>query len=80
MPYGNTWRTHRKLFHRFFNPSVEHQFDDKIYQAVNVFLHRLTESPERFLKHAHLYVGPHLILALPRAHHIRFDWEASLGP
>jgi hypothetical protein len=44
--------------HRFFNPSLADQFDDKIYKAVNVFLHRLSESPERFLKHAHLYVNP----------------------
>jgi hypothetical protein len=58
MPYGNLWRTHRRLIHRFFNPSVADQFDDKIYKAINVFLHRLSESPERFLKHAHLYVNP----------------------
>ncbi|KAF9646526.1 cytochrome P450 [Thelephora ganbajun] len=57
MPYGNTWRIHRKLFHRFFNVSVADQFDDKIHKAVNVFLHRLSESPERFLKHAHFLTG-----------------------
>ena len=56
MHYNNTWRNHRRLFHRFFNVSVAHQFDDKIYKAVNVFLHRLSESPERFLKHVHLCV------------------------
>jgi hypothetical protein len=54
MPYGNTWRIHRKLFHRFFNVSTADQFDDKIYKAVDVFLHRLLKSPDRFLKHAHL--------------------------
>ncbi len=57
MSYGNLWRTHRRLFHRFFNVSVVDQFDDKIHKAVNVFLHRLSESPERFLKHIHLYVS-----------------------
>jgi hypothetical protein len=58
MPYGNLWRTHRRLIHRFFNPSVADQFDDKIYKAVIAFLHLLSESPECFLKHAHLYVNP----------------------
>jgi cytochrome P450 len=58
MPYGNLWRTHRRLMHRFFGPSVADQFDDKIQKAVNVFLHRLSESPEHFLNHAHLYVNP----------------------
>jgi len=57
MHYGNTWRIHRRLFHRFFNISVADQFDDKIHNAIDVFLHRLSESPERFLKHVHLYVG-----------------------
>lgn len=64
MHYGNTWRAHRKLFHRFFNVSVADQFDDKIYKAVNAFLRRLSESPDCFLKHVHLWVGPLLILAL----------------
>ncbi|KAF9645509.1 CyP450 monooxygenase [Thelephora ganbajun] len=52
MPYGSTWRRHRKLFHRFFNIPAVDQFDDKIYKAVDVFLRRLSESPERFLNHA----------------------------
>ena len=56
MQYDSTWRNHRRLFHRFFNVSVADQFDDKIYNASNVFLHRLSESPERFLKHVHLCV------------------------
>ena len=57
MGYGDLWNTHRQLFRRFFDPSAVDQFDDKIHKAVNVFLHRLSETPERFLKHAHLYVG-----------------------
>ena len=57
MSYGSTWRVHRKLFHHFFNISVADQFDDKIHNAVNAFLRRLSESPERFLKHAHLCVN-----------------------
>ena len=58
MPYGNLWRIHRRLMNRFFNPSVVNRFYDEIYKAVNVFLRRLSESPERFLKHAHLCVSP----------------------
>ena len=58
MGYGETWRIHRKLFHRFFNVAAADQYDDKIEKAVNVLLCRLSESPERFLKHVHLYVGP----------------------
>lgn len=57
MPYGDTWRIHRRLFHRFFNISVADRFDESICKAVNTFLHRLFESPERFLKHVHFLTG-----------------------
>ena len=84
MPYGETWRIHRKLFHKFFNPAVSDQYDDKILHVVNVFLRRLSESPERFLKHAHLYVRSSLFaltLSLSQAHCIlfRFFGEALRG-
>ena len=69
MEYGNTWRIHRRLCYRFFSTSVADQFDDKIREAVSVFLHRLSESPERLLKHADLYAGPRSTLVLSRAHH-----------
>ena len=78
MRYGNLWRTSRRLFHRFFNISAASQFDDKIHKAVNVFLHRLSDSPERFLKHAHLYVNPCSIIGMAQAHCTHFGLEASL--
>ena len=73
MQYGNTWRIHRRLFHRFFNTSAAGQFDDKIHKEIGVFLRRLSESPKRFLKHAHLYVrSPISILELARLTHLAF--------
>ena len=75
MHYGSVWRVHRRLMHRFFNPSVADEFDDKIHRAVNVFLRRLVDSPERFLNHAELYVGPRSILAPSWAHYVPFDFE-----
>lgn len=57
MPYGDAWRKNRKLFHRFFNITAVKQYDEKIYEAMNVFLNRLSESPERFLKHVHFLTG-----------------------
>jgi len=78
MRYGNLWRTNRRLFHRFFNVSVASQFDHKIHKAMDVFLHRLTESPERFLKHIHLYASPHLITTFYWAHCTLLGWEVLL--
>jgi len=63
MHYSSAWRIQRRLFHRFFNISVVDQFD-KIREAVSVFLHRLIESPERFLSHTQLYVSLHLTRSL----------------
>ena len=79
MRYGDLWRIHRRLFHRFFNVSAANQFDDKIHTAVNVFLRRLSGSPECFLKHAHLCVGSRPIFASSRAHHMLFGWKALLA-
>lgn len=78
MPYGSIWRMHRRLFHRFFNVAVADLFDDKIEKAVNVFAHRLFESPERFLDHTRLYVTPSSTLLLFWTYPTRFpgkpDW------
>ncbi|KAF9645498.1 CyP450 monooxygenase [Thelephora ganbajun] len=74
MPYGNAWRVHRRLLHRFFNASVVNQFDDKIHKAVNVFLHRLSESPERFLKHVRFLTGS---LALSVAYGLNVGSESE---
>ena len=54
------------LLQRFGHESI----DDKIHEAVNAFIRRLSESPDkRFLKYAYLYVGPRSTLVLSRAHH-----------
>ena len=79
MHYGNLWRVHRRLMHRFFNGSVVDMFDDKMHQAVNVFLRRLIESPERCLNHAELYVSSGFILAMPRTHHAPFLFGSLAG-
>jgi len=76
---GNLWRAHRRLFNRFFNASAVNQFDDKVHKAVNGFLRRLSESPERFLSHVHLCVSPRSTLALSQAYHMPFAWEALPG-
>ena len=56
MPYGNRWRTHRRLFHRFFNISAVEQFDPRLFKGIRDFLRRLAESPADFADHTRLYV------------------------
>ena len=57
MPYGNRWRTHRRLFHRFFNVSTVERFDPRLFKGIRSFLKRLAESPEDFADHTRLYVA-----------------------
>jgi len=55
MPYGNRWRTHRRLFHRFFNVSAVDRFDSRLFKGIRDFPGRLADSPEDFADHTRLY-------------------------
>ena len=56
MPYGNRWRIHRRLFHRFFNASAIERLDPQLFKGIRRFLRQLAESPEDFADHTRLYV------------------------
>ncbi|KAF9646882.1 cytochrome P450 [Thelephora ganbajun] len=63
MPYGNRWRTNRRLFHRFFNISAVERLDPRLFRGIRGFLRRLAESPEDFADHTRL-LGGSLILSI----------------
>jgi len=56
LPYGNRWRIHRRLFHKFFNVSAVERFDPRLFKGIRDFLRRLAEFPEDFADHTRLYV------------------------
>jgi hypothetical protein len=48
IPYENGWRTHRRLFHRFFSVSTVERFDPRLFKGTHDFLRRLADFPESY--------------------------------
>ena len=69
MPYGTSWRQHRKVFHQYFYPNAAAEYIPKQLSEARKTLLRIVERPEEFRDHIRLYVsldsmGP-FILFLP---------------
>ncbi|KAI0092433.1 CyP450 monooxygenase [Irpex rosettiformis] len=45
MPYGNRWRSIRRMFHQYFNQTVTPNYRDKQTKEVYAFLRRCLEQP-----------------------------------
>ena len=56
MPYGDEWRDHSRIFHRFFNPRVTKTYVPRIDREVKATLVRLARTPEHFFEHFRQYV------------------------
>lgn len=54
MPYGQRWRTHRKLFHEFINISTVGNYDSNQIKVVSNFLVNLHREPKAFREHIEL--------------------------
>ncbi len=51
---GETWRKHRKEFHRFFSVASVARYNDLIEIGARQFLRKLLETPAVFSEHAQL--------------------------
>ena len=51
MPYGLSWRRHRKSFHEYFHSNVVTKYLPIQNQATREFLRRLLVRPDDFLEH-----------------------------
>ncbi|TFK64565.1 cytochrome P450 [Pluteus cervinus] len=51
MPYGERWKTHRRLFHRQFQQSVAHRFWPLQLTEAHDLIRRLLHSPENLIDH-----------------------------
>jgi len=54
MPYGDRWRTRRRLCHEVLNGGLIGSFDSHRYKYIYRFLSRLLEAPESFFQEAEL--------------------------
>ena len=68
--YGQRWRTHRRLFHQFFNIAAADRYDEDQRKAVSRLLKNLGDDPADFHHHIQLATGS---LALSITYGIRVD-------
>ncbi|ESK89264.1 cytochrome p450 [Moniliophthora roreri MCA 2997] len=50
-PYGDKWRTRRRIFLQSFNPNAAQQFRPQEIKATHFLLGRLLDNPEAFIVH-----------------------------
>lgn len=48
MPYGSSWRDHRRCFHQYFNSSAIEDYSAVLEQEQVKFLEALLQRPEDF--------------------------------
>ena len=58
MPYGPSWREHRKIFHQHFYPNAVAAYVPKQLAEARKTLLRIAEHPEEFRDHIRLYALP----------------------
>ena len=51
MPYGLTWRRHRRSFHQYFHRNAVTKYQPIQRQEVQAFLSRLLVTPDNFIRH-----------------------------
>jgi len=56
LPYGEPWRTRRKLFTQYLSPNTVQTSDPELIDFIRNMLPQLRESPEDFLEIIHQYV------------------------
>ena len=51
MPYGETWRRHRRMFHEYFRPQAIPQYHSAMLKGARGLLELLVNKPTNFLRH-----------------------------
>jgi hypothetical protein len=54
-PYGEKWRTHRRLFHQYYNMNAVTEFEPHETKATHEFMYRLVHAPDDFVDHIRLF-------------------------
>ncbi|KAK0479643.1 cytochrome P450 [Armillaria novae-zelandiae] len=57
MRYSNRWRTHRRMFHQYFQPRVVPEYYPVQLKATSVLLKQLLKSPDAFAHHIRHHTG-----------------------
>nr|AAS88582.1 PAH-inducible cytochrome P450 monooxygenase PC-PAH 3 [Phanerodontia chrysosporium] len=57
MPYGEGWRTRRRLFHQHFRPMAVPQYHTRQLKAVHGLVQSLFEAPQNYKEHIRFMAG-----------------------
>ncbi|KAN0092737.1 Cytochrome P450 [Tylopilus felleus] len=57
LSYGDTWRSHRKIFHQGLDSSVIHKYHESVAEKARTLLANLLHSPEHFEDHMRTYAA-----------------------
>ncbi|KAF7789952.1 hypothetical protein EIP86_000900 [Pleurotus ostreatoroseus] len=51
MPYGDTWREHRRMFTQQYNAQAIVKYHDRVLGAIQAALARILEHPDDYMTH-----------------------------
>ncbi|KAF8885367.1 cytochrome P450 [Infundibulicybe gibba] len=57
MPYGDYWRSHRRLFHQEFHPTAAIRYQPQEMRVTREMLQRLLDTPDDFMIHLRHMAG-----------------------
>ena len=57
MPYGDTWRLHRRIYHQALNTEAAARYRPMQCAKARQLVINLTEDPRRFSVHLHAFVS-----------------------
>ncbi|KAL5511417.1 hypothetical protein ACEPAH_4633 [Sanghuangporus vaninii] len=64
MPYGDLWRTHRRVFSSKFGPSTVHMFNPAFDFASTRLLELLLDRPNEFEDHVRLHIAQQIMMSI----------------
>ena len=76
MPYGDTWRLHRRIYHQVMNAKAAENFWPMQCAKARQLLVNLVEDPQRFPVHLHTFVW--LSFLLPSLTTMEFRYSTSI--
>ncbi|OCH88068.1 cytochrome P450 [Obba rivulosa] len=74
MPYGPTWRKHRRTIHQYFTSDVIRQYQPVQLRKARQLLHHLHQDPENFLRYVHFMLKGALFAIIHQC-----DWGHRYG-
>ena len=76
MPYGDTWRLHRRIYHQALNAKAAETFRSTQCAKARQLIVNLVEDPQRFSVHLHTFVS--LSFLFPSLNVIQFRYSTSI--